>query len=275
MTTLSPESCSGILFQPEQSISHGHAIERVDQAIVRSARDAFDPVSLSEKEKAPRYTSYTSLLPLIPVAAANPIKMKTRRSTPSAPPPSFSDVTGKLDDSVLDSIIWTRLARTKPDATMCVYEAEGGTCSDDSCTNIHLSRDIDPTREAACLARAERHDTKATRPAQKRRKADDTLVFSQPRISSSWSASWFRHHLPPNRNYKQLLPRYSTRRRRRQRQRKRRQSRGRRPRPIAMRSTRLGTTPSVDHRVHSRTQSPVALRDPLSLTIKPRLRRRR
>jgi len=138
------------LFQPEQCISHGHAIERVDQTAIRSARDRFDPVILSEKDKAPRFTPYTSLLNMIPVAMAKTVKMKTRRRIASSPP-SFLDAAGQLDRSILDSIIWTRIARTKPEATICLYEGEGGICSDTSCDNVHLSRDIIPTREAASI----------------------------------------------------------------------------------------------------------------------------
>jgi hypothetical protein len=114
--------------------------------MLKSARDAFDPVMLSEGEKAPRFAPYTPLLNTIPVATQQPVKMKTRRSI-AAPPISFSDAIGRLDRSVLDSIIWTRIAQSKPDAIVCVYETEGGTCSDTSCEHIHLSRDIIPTRE--------------------------------------------------------------------------------------------------------------------------------
>lgn len=129
------------------SISHGHAVERVEESTTKSLRETLGPVVLSEKDKAPRFAPYTPLIRTIPVATTKARKMTTRKRAAS-PAADFSDATGQLDRSILDSIIWSRIARTKSDAVVCVYEAEGGICADTSCSNIHLTRDIAPTREA-------------------------------------------------------------------------------------------------------------------------------
>lgn len=134
-------------YQPQLAISHHHSREIIGSRNHSTLRDAGSSLNSPEPDQACRFTPYETLTNNIPLTAAQPVKIRTRSSTATGASFLHRDSGGKLDPSILDSIIWSRIHETRRNFLLCKYEVGGGICADDTCGDLHMSRDVVPTRE--------------------------------------------------------------------------------------------------------------------------------